>query len=239
LNREVLNRGINGIEFLLNPKLFSENGLIEEVSNQLVDGRLIVIRNAFQEAFAERMFGCLDQFRDWKVYEDYQPHFHYRHHNIYDENLFPSELQQCRKFFSSDETRRFVPQLSRRDCSGDTTFSASLYLPGDHSLPHNDFTTRADQPRQTAFVWHLTKEWQDDWGGEFFWCKQGRSLAPEFNTLLLFNVDAHSKHLVTLVSPHAKGKRLAISGWWHGSAGSSADETSEVLQHDGNLVEIV
>lgn len=239
MNTDLLNRAVNDIEFFLNPKLSGDQKLIEDISAQLAQGRLVVIKNAFQEAFAERMFTCLNQFRDWKLYEDYQPHFHYHHHNIYNEKLFPPELAQCREIFSSDETKHFAARLSQRDCSGETTLSASLYRPGDHSLPHNDFLTRDDQPRQTAFVWHLTKEWQDDWGGAFYWCKEGRSLIPAFNTLLLFNVDPNSKHFVTLVSPHAQGKRLAISGWWHGRTGSPSTETLATAGDEGNLVEIV
>lgn len=230
---------LNSIEFFLNPEVFAEEKLVDEISDQLADGRLIVIRNAFQDAFAEHMFACLDQFREWKLYEDYQPHFHFHHHNIYDESLFPAELSHCRDVFRSEATKSFVQRLSRRDCSGETSFSASLYLPGDHSLPHNDFLMRDGQPRQVAFVWHLTKEWREDWGGEFFWCEKNRSVLPAFNTLLLFNVSLSSAHLVTLVSPHAKGKRLAISGWWHGQAGSAAETAAEGVDQGETLVEFI
>ena len=223
MNRD-LSAPLGSIEFFLNPTIFSQEHLVNEISERLAKGHLIVIKNAFNEAFAERLFACLDQFNNWKLYKDYQPHFHYHHHNIYDDTLFPPELERCRRIFSSEGTRSFVERLAQRDCSGETTFSASLYLPGDYSLPHNDFLSRNDQPRQVAFVWHLTKEWRNDWGGEFFWCESNRSVLPSFNTLLLFNVERHSKHFVTMVSPHAEGKRLAINGWWHGRAETTAKQ---------------
>ena len=230
----------NSIEFFLNPDVFAEEKLVDEISDQLADGHLIVIRNAFQDAFADHMFSCLDQFHEWRLYEGYQPHFHYHHHNIYDESLFPAELGHCHDIFSSEATKSFVQRLSRRDCSGDLSFSASLYLPGDYSLPHND-RIHAGPQRQVAFIWNLTKHWQADGGGEFFWCKKSKSIPPAFNTLFLFNVDYDSVHFVTLVSPHAQGKRLAISGWWTGPSQSKTD----AAKHSGkapsemNLLEII
>jgi Rps23 Pro-64 3,4-dihydroxylase Tpa1-like proline 4-hydroxylase len=224
MERELLQSATSSIEFFLNPTIFANDGLIGQISDRLAAGDLIVIRNAFQEPFAEKIFDCLDQFSNWKVYEGYEDHFHYHHHNIYDENLFPTELVRCRNLFGSESSRHFVQLLSKRDCTGETTLSASLYLPGDYSLPHNDFIMRNRNLRQVAFVWHLTKNWRADWGGEFFWCKRSRSIDPAFNTLLLFNVDRSSMHFVTMVAPHANGKRLAISGWWTSQAESAESD---------------
>lgn len=71
-----------------------------------MNGDLIVIRDALQAAFAETMFACLDQFSDWKVYEGYKGHFHYHHHNIYDDELFPPDLLWCRAIFGSDSSKQ-------------------------------------------------------------------------------------------------------------------------------------
>ena len=241
MERELAQSAVSSIEFFLNPTIFGDDKLLRQIRDHLTAGDLIVIRNAFQIGFAESMFDCLDQFSNWKIYEGYEEHFHYHHHNIYDETLFPRELGRCRDIFGSEATKRFVQDIAKRDCTGPVTLSASLYLPGDHSLPHNDFTIRNGQQRQVAFIWNLTKQWQTDWGGEFFWCKKSYWVSPTFNTLLLFNVDRESKHFVTLVSPHAEGKRLAISGWWNGPAGSDDDNA---VRKDKNanaeqLVEII
>jgi Rps23 Pro-64 3,4-dihydroxylase Tpa1-like proline 4-hydroxylase len=66
-------------------------------------------------------------------------------------------------------------------------------------------------------VWHLTRDWNPSWGGDFYWIPSRASLPPSFNTLLLFVVTNQSDHFVTTVSPYASGQRLAINGWWQTS----------------------
>ncbi len=241
MKKELLQRTINSIEFFLNPKISSNSELERQIRDHLINGDLVVIRDALQEGFAERMFACLDRFSDWRVYEGYEEHFHYHHHNIYDDKLFPPDLLWCREIVRSDATKNFIQRLSQRECAGETIFSASLYLPGDHSLPHDDFLGHRDEHRQVAFVWHLTKHWQSAWGGEFFWCRKNRYVSPSFNTLLLFRVQPTIMHFVTNVSPYAQGKRLAISGWWTGKMESEHDETTadDQRNEEKRLVEII
>jgi Rps23 Pro-64 3,4-dihydroxylase Tpa1-like proline 4-hydroxylase len=202
----------------LNDEIFADDELLRQIHQQLVSGRLVTIRRGFKEPFAERMSECLNRFSGWRLYEDYsQEHFHYRHHNIYDDATAPTDLNLCREIFSSRATAAFAQRISGRECSGRTSLSASWYLPGDYSLPHSDRVgAGTSECRQVAFVWHLTKEWRPDWGGELFWCPAGHYLTPAFNTLNLFNVTRDSMHFVTPVSPYAQAKRLAINGWWTG-----------------------
>jgi len=241
MKEQLFEHTVNSIEFFLNPKIFGNGVLMRRISDHLPSGDLVVIRDAVQEPFAERMFVCLDEFSDWKVYEGYEKHFHYHHHNIYDETLFPPDLSQCHEIFRSDSTKNFIQQLSQKDCEGETIFSVSLYLPGDHSLPHNDFLGNKDEYRQVAFVWYLTKDWQPDWGGDFFWCPKSRYISPSFNTLLLFNVRNDSLHFVTHVSPHAQSKRLAISGWWTSKvdSGDRSPRAQDQSTDEKLLVEII
>ena len=229
----------NSIEFFLDSSIVPDDNLIQDLRQHLTLGNLIVIRNAFHSAFAERMFDCLDQFSQWQLYEKYAQHFHYHHHNIYDEKQFPEDLNRCKDVFGSEATKKFIRRLSQRDCLGGTDLSASWYQPGDYSLPHTDLVFHKEEVRQVAFVWNLTRAWQADWGGEFFWCKKSRSIAPTFNTLLLFNVDRYSKHFVTQVAPHAQGKRLAISGWWYGKADSGNEVLGTDLSKETERIEII
>jgi len=48
-------------------------------------------------------------------------------------------------------------------------------------------------------------------------------------------------HFVTVVSPYAQGKRLAISGWWTGKLESEREETSakDHSTDEKQLVEII
>jgi hypothetical protein len=219
---EAARAAASSIELYLNPLLRRQDAL-RGINEALVAGRLVVIRDAFHLAFAERMFRCLDDCTEWKLHEHFEDHFHFHHHNLYDPQTFPPDLAWCRRIFESEPTKGFVHRLSGRDCSGGTPFSASWYLPGDHSLPHCDLVkTGEDESRQLAFVWHLTRDWRPAWGGAFFWCATSRYLAPSFNTLLLFAVGHRSYHFVTHVSPYARSKRLAINGWWTGRGGGEA-----------------
>jgi Rps23 Pro-64 3,4-dihydroxylase Tpa1-like proline 4-hydroxylase len=120
-------------------------------------------------------------------------------------------------------------------------FSASWYLPGDHSLPHPDAVpSGAEANRQVAFVWHLAKDWRSEWGGALYCCTRGVYLPPVFNTLVLFNVGPETEPFVTQVSPYAQGKRLAINGWWTGpaSTGKRVTRAPDCIDAGGVPIEI-
>jgi hypothetical protein len=242
MKAELVKSLLSSIETYLNQDIFAHEGALRQISEHLVNGKLVVIRNALKEAFAERMFSCLDQCTDWKVYEHYQSHFQYHHHNIYDDRLFPPDLILCREIFQSDPTKSFIQRLSQRDCTGKTLFSASWFLPGDYSLPHRDSVAAGDNEyRQVSFVWHLTKNWRPDWGGELFWCPRNRYLSASFNTLLLFTIGKDSWHFVAPVSPYAQSKRLAINGWWTGKPDGleQADSGGDKLTDEEPLIEFI
>ena len=241
MNEDPLRDVLFSIESYLNPQIFGDAELLTQIRNHLANEKLVSIRQALKETFAERLFKCIDEFSDWKVYEDYSEHFHYHHHNIYDDKSFPRDLLWCNQIFDSDLTKNFIQRLSGRNCMGKTVFSASLYLPGDHSLPHTDLVSAGQKEyRQVAFVWHLTKNWQHNWGGDLFWCPTNRYLTPTFNTLLLFTVGKNSLHFVTPVSPYAQSKRLAISGWWTGKpqVPHSNTDRDELRRTSHPLIEI-
>jgi Rps23 Pro-64 3,4-dihydroxylase Tpa1-like proline 4-hydroxylase len=214
------------LDTYLNAPVRTEDAM-DRIGVELSAGRLVVIRDAFHQAFAEQMYRALDTCTSWRVHEKFEDDFHYHHHNLYDEREYPSDLRWCRQIFSSPGTKSLASRLSGRSCDGPALFSASWYLPGDHSLPHTDAIARggADTNRQIAFVWHLAKHWRPEWGGSLFWCPRSLYLPPVFNTLVLFNVGPDTSHFVTTVSPYAQGKRLAINGWWTG-LGSTGDPRS-------------
>ncbi len=203
------------IETYLRPAV---RAALADVAPRLAAGQLVEVRDAFEPDFAERMFRSLDGCATWRLYENYDDEFHYHHHNLYDPAEFPPDLAACAQIFESAATKSWVSRLSGRACTGTPEFSASWYLPGDHSLPHNDSAGNdADSIRQVAYVWHLAKDWRSDWGGALYWCPKAAYLPPSFNTLYLFNVGPESNHFVTHVSPYAQAKRLAINGWWTGA----------------------
>jgi Rps23 Pro-64 3,4-dihydroxylase Tpa1-like proline 4-hydroxylase len=220
----------HSIEAWLNPAVRAELAAREiEIRAALSAGQLVVIRDAMQAQWADKVYTALDQFKDWRRYESYsdanhpENAFNYQHHNIYDRSLHCTTLSECEDMFTSENSKRLIEKWSGQTCWGPTSFSASWYRPGDHSTPHNDFSAehpaRTDSSktimRKVAYVWHLTRDWQPHWGGAFYWSPQCKYLPPSFNTLLLFVVGEKSDHCVTPVSPVATSKRLTINGWWH------------------------
>jgi Rps23 Pro-64 3,4-dihydroxylase Tpa1-like proline 4-hydroxylase len=207
------------IEDFLRPSLRGPGSALMAVIPRLAAGGLVVIRDAFEQDFAERMYRSLDSVTTWRVHENYAKKFSYNHHNLYHADEFPAAVAWCAKLFDSSRSKAWAVRLSGRSCPGPTEISASCYLPGDHSLPHNDnVTTGKHYVRQLAFVWHLAKDWRSEWGGAFYWVPKASYLPPAFNTLYLFNVGPDSTHFVTHVSPYAQSKRLVINGWWTGMA---------------------
>ena len=205
------------IETFLRPSLRGPRSALTDAVPRLAAGGLVVIRNAFEPDFAERMYRSLDGCATWPLHENYAKRFAYHHHNLYHADQFPADVAWCSKVFDSSSSKTWARRLSGRSCPGPTEISASCYLPGDHSLPHNDnVTTGKHYIRQLAFVWHLAKDWRSEWGGAFYWVATASYLPPAFNTLYLFNVGPDSTHLVTQVSPYAQSKRLVINGWWTG-----------------------
>jgi Rps23 Pro-64 3,4-dihydroxylase Tpa1-like proline 4-hydroxylase len=202
---------------LFNRGLFDDEAVRERLRAQLARGRAIVIPNAIRADIAEQAHAELDASTRWKPYEGASPFFHYRHHNLYSDDELPPSAVALKRAFASPSAKQLMSALSERDCEGPLDFGASLYLPGDHSLPHQDLGLG----RSVAFIWHMTKEWDPRWGGGLFWCPSGITLLPQFNCLMLFNVTPASTHFVTVVSPYARAKRLSLNGWW---TRTSADE---------------
>jgi hypothetical protein len=207
----------------LNEPYRSANGLAA-ISAHLRNGRCVVLSNAFRLEFAEKMYTALDEHERWDPYEEIvKPELGFHHHNIYATHLFPEALRECEFLFSSPATKQLASRLTDRDCDGPISFGASLYLPGDYSLPHCD----ASMSRNVTFIWHLTKDWQKNWGGDLYWCPALHSIPPTFNTLTLFNVSDTTVHFVQHVRPMARGRRYGINGWWQ----SASERTARTPLH--------
>ncbi len=211
MDTHMVHTALFSLKSYLNQDFLDDEGLFADIGGFLRKHRLVVIRDAFKSDFAEQVHTCLDRQRAWCVYEGYGPGFHYHHHNV-DESDYPPLLKLCKKILNSVDTRQWISNLTHRDCSGEMSFSPNWFLPGDHSTPHTDFARR----RQVAFVWHLTRDWEPDWGGDFYWCRAGKGFPPSFNTLYLFLVSEKSVHAVLPVTPFARSKRLGLAGWWTG-----------------------
>jgi len=193
--------------------ILDDDSVKATITEQLASGRAVVIQEAIRAEVAERVHAGLDASTRWKPYEGAAPFFHYRHHNLYDPADLPEAAVEVRNAFDGEGAKALMSELSARDCHGPADFGASLYLGGDHSLPHQDFGIG----RSVAFIWYLTKRWDPRWGGGLFWCPSGTTVMPQFNSLVLFVVSQESAHFVTTVSPYARERRLSLNGWWTSS----------------------
>jgi len=70
-----------------------------------------------------------------------------------------------------------------------------------------------------AFVLHLSKNWNPDWGGLYLNLKDEsdiRVINPSFNKLVIFEVtEGISHHSVTQVVGNSLNERISISGWYN------------------------
>jgi len=208
---------------VLRPKVLADPALVKTIGENLRRGRPCIIRDALDPRLAGEVAGALEVTEAWQPYQKDSPFFGYRHHNLYEPSRFPTPLRECQRIFDHPRSRALAGELSGRDCAGPVQLSASLYMPGDGSQPHDD----ASSLRTVAFTWHLTRAWQPSWGGHFFWCAPPTAVVPSFNTLILFVVEQQkSFHFVQTVSAVAQGRRLAVNGWWTAQQADPAVQSS-------------
>jgi hypothetical protein len=229
------------IQNFLNPRLFEDPATLAGVRERLRAGKVVVLRDAFHPAFAEKTHRELtSSLVPWKLHENYMKcGFHFKHHNVYDRSQYSKWMNITLAIFSNEGTRRWIEELSGCDCSGDVVGSPSYYQPSDHSLPHTDW----DGQRTVSYVWHLSKDWKPEWGGALYWAQDAHAdatYAASYNTLVLFTVTTMSAHFVTTVSPLAEGQRLAFNGWWQSGWVPTAADTrlDEVLATPASRLQV-
>eukprot|EP01124_Arcella_intermedia_P018905 TRINITY_DN26028_c0_g1_i1.p1 TRINITY_DN26028_c0_g1~~TRINITY_DN26028_c0_g1_i1.p1 ORF type:complete len:182 (-),score=53.41 TRINITY_DN26028_c0_g1_i1:77-622(-) len=117
------------------------------------------------------------------------------------------------------EVEKLVRVISLLDTDCIPSFQASKYSSGDHIAPHDDKGFQdvllddgriEIYSRDVACIYYLTKDWKEDWGGNFVDLVEDKLYVPEFNSLVAFQVPR--LHEVTPVtSTHS---RYAIFGWF-------------------------
>jgi hypothetical protein len=112
----------------------------------------------------------------------------------------------------SEQAMGLWRQITGDPAVGGLEIMATRYRPGHVLTRHDD----SNHPgRVAAFVLYLSPKWKGDWGGLLQFLDmtgEGRSVAPLFNSLVLFQVPRD--HLVSMVTPFAPVPRLAITGWF-------------------------
>jgi SM-20-related protein len=124
---------------------------------------------------------------------------------VYDETV---------KFFNSEIMIDFINKVTNLNVTtGEKTF-VSRYAENCFLSKHTD-----EVNGKLAFVLHLSKNWNPDWGGLYLDLRDESNIKvvnPSFNRLVLFEVtNASSPHAVTQIVNNSLNERISISGWFN------------------------
>ena len=122
--------------------------------------------------------------------------------------------EETMAFFNGKEMVDFMNSVTDLDItSGDKTF-VSRYSENCFLSNHTD-----DVNGKLAFVCHLTKDWNPDWGGLYLDLrdtKNIKTICPSFNKLVIFEVtDGVAPHSVTQIVNNSNKERISVSGWYN------------------------
>ncbi|XP_011301069.1 prolyl 3-hydroxylase OGFOD1-like [Fopius arisanus] len=134
-------------------------------------------------------------------------------------NVDTENIRQLHQVFVND-LRLWIKTNTGIDLTRKISMSSTRYSDTDHLLCHED--NLGD--RRIAFILYLSESWTAEDGGTldlFSTDSHGlpkkivRSLIPEYNSLVFFEVSDNSYHQVAeVISPDKL--RLTINGWFHG-----------------------
>lgn len=126
-------------------------------------------------------------------------------------------LTQIYRYLNSKEYLGLLAEITGDDSGKEVSAWCSRYDHNHHLSVHMDESP--GQQRIAAHVLGLSKNWRQDWGGNFAFCddegKPDLVVPPMFNALMMFKVPR--LHLVTQVEPFAGDSRYSIFGWYKGT----------------------
>jgi Rps23 Pro-64 3,4-dihydroxylase Tpa1-like proline 4-hydroxylase len=117
----------------------------------------------------------------------------------------------------------YVEELTGLALGPVSSLSAHAMGAGDFLAPHNDTNLQ----RRLAFICYFSKGWRADLGGSLLVTgmdDEVTTVVPDFNRLVLFDVDAHKTHRVEAIACSAGTSRRLSLGGWFGRPGSDGIE---------------
>lgn len=213
---------------MLNPDLLHDRDRVREQLRQ----PFVILKDALVPEVAETLYEELVNFDGWNYQdqkslseeqiayqETHAPGYSFSRYNLqFGVDRLPPDVQRFHEYLVSEPVRHWMEAVSGRRCD-DFEGGAALLQEGGHIADHNDYGIFR-QPdgttvtRALTFNYYLTRSWQPEWGGRFIWKQPYTEVIPGFNTLVMFLVGQNSNHCVEAVSPDAKERRLAITGWY-------------------------
>lgn len=128
-------------------------------------------------------------------------------------------LKKFYSFFSSKEFCEYISKITGLKLNlGKIDMAGFIYQKTDYLLPHDDQL----EGRKIAYVVNLSKDFKRKDGGrlQLFDSRKNKpyktikSIIPNFNNLVLFQVSSLSFHHVEEVMSNKD--RLSLAGWFHG-----------------------
>lgn len=120
--------------------------------------------------------------------------------------------QETMDLFSGKEIKDLLNEITQLNLTGESVF-VSRYSERCFLTRHSD-----DPNGQLAFVFHLTKNWNPDWGGLYLDLRNVndiRAICPTFNKMVIFEVtNESSPHAVTQVVDNINKERISVTGWY-------------------------
>ena len=117
-------------------------------------------------------------------------------------------------YFNSDEYLGPLADITGDASGKEVSTWCSRYDRNHHLSVHMDESQ--SQTRIAAHVLALSKDWKQEWGGNFAFCNaEGEPeiiVPPSFNSLMLFKVPR--LHLVTQVESFVGESRYSLFGWY-------------------------
>lgn len=220
-------------EFIKNRRIVIDNFLTEEYAEKLYTYYTTEIN---KEHWCATYMPSLRYEGDWEWWQNipgnrYVMEQAYQHAcNARDNNLFsyfffktmPGVMEkfnctvynETMAFFNGKEMIEFINSVTDLEITmGDKTF-VSRYAENCFLSNHTD-----DVNGKLAFVCHLTKDWNPDFGGLYFDLRDKnniRAINPSFNKLVIFEVTAGvAPHCVTQVVNNSNKERISVSGWYN------------------------
>src|SRR5215467_686960 len=132
------NTSASSILSVLNPRIASDPTLLRAIGEAIMGERLVVLSDAFEATFAERVATGLPGPRSWAPHHHHdpsRPYFQYHRH-------IPTGdvpvLRDAARILGSAATKSMMSSLTGLDCEGAFGLECARYNPGDYSYPHND-----------------------------------------------------------------------------------------------------
>lgn len=207
---------------MFNPAAFSDIAIIKSK----LAGSFILIENALNLSVAEELYSALNNFDNWRnenesIFQGKTPSdYTYNRLSIgMADEAAPQPVKSLYSYLNSRQVLDLVKTISNRECQ---FFSghAVAYKNGHYIKSHNDLYAEKSgdeqiTTRSVTFNYFLTKDWKQEWGGQFIWNNPFTVVNPTFNTLAMFLVGPDSHHHVSPVQHSSDNTRLVITGWFY------------------------